>query len=168
MTGHWLDLADTNGSLESDVPLYSLFTCIHADLPTEKKMHWGIACTETSYWQCVFSQYMSSQHSSVFTTILVVFSNMHFMPTQFKVSWTRIGDYIIQMYARLLRYSMGKKTRDSPKNQTLDGTGTFFVGPHNQIRFSDLSRFNTCICLRHERKVFATVIANRLGNHSHK
>ena len=46
-----------------------------------------------------------------------------------------------------------KKTRDSPKIQTLDGTGTFFVGPHNQIRF--------------ERKLFATVIANRLGNHPH-
>ena len=40
--------------------------------------------------------------STFFTTILVVLSNMHFMPTQFKVSWTRIGDYIIHMYAKLL------------------------------------------------------------------
>jgi len=67
MIGHWLDLTDTNRSKEigiwrvrcflssaNESTLYSLFTCIHAHLPTAKKMHGGIAWTETFYWQGAF------------------------------------------------------------------------------------------------------------------
>ena len=70
-------------------------------------------------------------------------------------------------YTRNTQYSQ-KKSNAWWKN-IYSFTRTLFVGRlQNQVRFADLSRFNMCVCFRSERKLFATMMANRLGNHSHK
>ena len=66
---------------------------------------------------------------------------------------------IYEMYMRGMRIHR-KKTRDSRQKFRL-------LMEDYIILHKEFFR-RTCFCLRHERKVFATMIAYRLGNNSHK